>query len=213
MKAYIPQQSEWYRMDNYFVEKVNLTSGQHIVTFSDEESDRPLLFRAGSIIPVVDEHNLPEVINTHNLRQVPIDLWVLPNSNGKAFGDLFFDDGESINTIESGEYLYYEFHLNKCRLTFDAVHQPRHSYLAMNSEDILKLSAINVALFETSNINSDEIKVSLVSENNMTTIGKTDIKIDKNSLKINLEEPLDLLKINLKVEIDFSYKNNGKCFY
>ncbi len=39
-----------------------------------------------------------------------------------ATGDLFWDDGESINTIESGKYNYYTFKLHpNCSLEIDVI--------------------------------------------------------------------------------------------
>ena len=69
------------------------------MTIEDAESSRPLLFRAGYILPMVPEDRLPRKLNTATLRRVPIDLWVLPNQTGSAVGDLYFDAGDSINPV------------------------------------------------------------------------------------------------------------------
>ena len=42
-------------------------------------------------------------------RQNPFGLLIILNSNGDAEGDLFYDDGESINSIATKSYYYSKF--------------------------------------------------------------------------------------------------------
>ena len=189
-------------MSGDFVQKVHPISGK--VHFQDFESDSPLLLRAGSILPVVPNHNLPTVINTATVRKVPIELWVLPTSNGSAHGDLFYDDGESIDTVENGHYNYYEFKLDACHLTINV---PHSGYQApVNSNDILKVTSINVPLSSTKAINNESVHVTL----NDNVVLKTNIQHD--TLKINTTEHLDLLKTKGKVSIVFKNKHTNECF-
>jgi hypothetical protein len=50
-------------------------------------------------------------MNTRLSRESPIQLIVAPSSK-QAVGELFWDDGESINTIESGKFDLFEFKLH-----------------------------------------------------------------------------------------------------
>lgn len=194
VEAYVPAGSEWFRFagSGDFVEPAKLTSGH--VHFADADSNKPLLFRAGSILPVVGERNLPKFLNTANLRQVPIDLWIIPSSNGSASGDLFFDDGESIDTIEKNNYDYYHFKLDKCDLTIEAI----HSGATVGAKDILKLDEIKVATH------------SQVSDLHVTVDG-AEVKSSVAGNTITIQSNLDLLQIggNSKKSVTISIKNRA----
>ena len=185
--------------------KVHPTSGT--VHFAEADSHRPLLLRAGTVLPVVANGKLPTVVNTANLRKTPIELWVLPSSSSpSASGELFFDDGESIDTVETGNYNLYEFKMSKCNLSIKSVH---FGYQAPpNSQDILKVDTIKVALSSSKAINSDNLNVSIDGASNHSL--KANIK--DNTLNIRLSEAVDLLKSNKTVSIVFSNKNSEECF-
>jgi len=55
--------------------------------------------RGGYIFPQQDP-----ALNTDLSRQNPITLLVAPDDNNEAEGHLFYDDGESLNVLESGAY-------------------------------------------------------------------------------------------------------------
>lgn len=189
-------------MEHDFVSKVHPVSGH--VHFAESDSHRPLLLRASSILPVVSDGKLPKVVNTANLRKVPVELWVMPNSTGSASGDLFFDDGDSINTVETGNYNYYEFKLSNCHLSIDAVH---FGYKALaNSQDVLKVETIKVALSSSKGINNENLSVSINGSPHLKA------NIEHNTLNIHLTEALDLIKSNKKVVIEFKNKHDGLCF-
>ena len=162
------------------------------VLFPDSESHRPLLIRGGTILPIVSEQSLPKPVNTANLRKVPIELWVLPTSNGIAHGDLFYDDGESIDTIEKGNYNYYEFTLEKGHLTIKANHAGYNA--PAGSLDILRVSAIHVAV-------ANPLHEGL----NVTLDGKL-VKSSFTNQNLKIEANLDLLHIKKEV----SFKINSK---
>ena len=82
----------------------------HITIPDTKDGVPPLHLRGGSIIPYsVQEHH----VNTASIRKGSIQLLVLPGKAKTAEGDLFWDDGDSIDTIENNKYNYYSFHLNK----------------------------------------------------------------------------------------------------
>ena len=142
MDAYVPPSSEWFRFSEDFVERATVSSNH--VHFDDSSSDRPLLLRAGTILPIFGAHSLPSPLNTDSLRRAPIELWVLPTLNGTAQGELFFDDGDSIDTVEKGSYNYYTFTFNKCHLTIDTNHSGYHN--SPNNNDQLRIASINFAV-------------------------------------------------------------------
>jgi alpha-glucosidase (family GH31 glycosyl hydrolase) len=80
----------------------------------------PVHLRGGSIIPmsVKTEHK-----NTNSVRQSAINLLVLPDQSKRGSGDLFWDDGESIDTIGNGVYNYYTFELlDNCSVVLNVKH-------------------------------------------------------------------------------------------
>ncbi|NXG00716.1 MGA protein, partial [Sakesphorus luctuosus] len=60
--------------------------------------------RGGQIFPFQKPGN-----TTVASRKNPMGLIIALDDNNKASGNLFWDDGESTGTIESGKYLYYDF--------------------------------------------------------------------------------------------------------
>ncbi|XP_043926668.1 maltase-glucoamylase, intestinal-like [Protopterus annectens] len=67
-----------------------------------------LHIRGGYIIPVQDPAK-----NTYYSRQNPMRLIVALDDNGSAQGQLFWDDGQSIETYEKGDYYLGNFKLEK----------------------------------------------------------------------------------------------------
>ncbi len=101
--AYLPD-DVWYelRADN-----LSPASETGHVKLSDRPSGvPPIHFRGDSIIPVTFIENLfrYNTSNTEAVRRGYFFLLVIPGKTKTATGDLFWDDGESIITIESGKY-------------------------------------------------------------------------------------------------------------
>ncbi|XP_054167613.1 sucrase-isomaltase, intestinal-like [Oppia nitens] len=109
--AYLPPSDNWFESWPQ-ITKVPKTGFLNITDKKYETGPPPVHFRGGSIIPMsaVSKHN-----NTVTVRQAPINLIVLPVGNNNntflATGDLFWDDGDSIDTVEKNLYNYWEFQL------------------------------------------------------------------------------------------------------
>lgn len=65
----------------------------------------PLLFRGGHIVPVA----AATAQVTSEIQKKPIALYANLDETGKAFGELFWDDGNSLATIEEKKYNLYKF--------------------------------------------------------------------------------------------------------
>ncbi|XP_015233743.1 PREDICTED: sucrase-isomaltase, intestinal [Cyprinodon variegatus] len=63
-----------------------------------------LHIRGGAILPTQE----PEVTTTYSRRN-PMGLIIALDDNNKASGELFWDDGDSRNTVEDGKYIHYQF--------------------------------------------------------------------------------------------------------
>ncbi len=110
---YLPD-DVWYEPSGDFG-KIYPKTGH--LTLPDSQSHPPIHYRGGSILPV----GYKKAVNTKELQQKPIQLEVYPK-NKTASGELFWDDGESLNTITVGKYNYYKFQLlTDCKLVIEVV--------------------------------------------------------------------------------------------
>jgi alpha-glucosidase (family GH31 glycosyl hydrolase) len=85
--------------------------------FITEQAPRdhlPLYLRGGSIIP-----HQQSAMNTVLSRKKPFYLYIALDKQGKARGDLFWDDGESIDTYETSKYNYFIFNYDSQSLTIE----------------------------------------------------------------------------------------------
>ncbi|CAN8026673.1 unnamed protein product, partial [Ixodes persulcatus] len=104
VNAYIPA-GVWYDVDRGTA--YSAPSGRY-QAFPAPFNVLNTLIRGGSIVP----GHKPNLTTTES-RQNPFLLLVAPDRKGTARGHLFWDDGDSINTIEDDKYNLYEFLLVK----------------------------------------------------------------------------------------------------
>ncbi|XP_045412485.1 sucrase-isomaltase, intestinal [Lemur catta] len=76
-----------------------------------------LHLRGGYIIPIQQ----PDVTTTAS-RQNPLGLIIALDENNTAIGDLFWDDGETRNTIENDNYIFYTFSVSNNILSITCTH-------------------------------------------------------------------------------------------
>ena len=114
MKAYLPN-DVWYEgIPN--VKRVNKTG---YVVIPDNKYTPPVHMRGGSIIPIADDR---EHVNTDTVRNGNFTLMVLPGRGHTGQGELFWDDGDSIDTIENNNYNHLVFNLGKdCELDINVI--------------------------------------------------------------------------------------------
>ena len=176
--------------------------GQNQTQLTDAESSHPLLFKCGSIVPVVSQAKLPQSLNTISLRKAPLELWVLPGAGSSASGDLFFDDGESLDTThEGGAHNYYQFELAHCQLTIEP-HQVNYK------AESLKLDTIRVVVPSGYSMPS-EVEVKVSGEG-----GQWTVVTNKTDSHFTLSGALDLTKMAAKQKVVFTFadKSNHECF-
>ncbi|CAF2718675.1 unnamed protein product [Rotaria sp. Silwood2] len=99
VRIYIPS-SHWY---NYYTGSLIQTQQQFVIAEAPLETI-PILLRGGAILPTQGY-----ALNTKYSREKPFGLIIVLNANGRAEGDLFYDDGESLDTIDSQNYYYASF--------------------------------------------------------------------------------------------------------
>nr|XP_020652659.1 maltase-glucoamylase, intestinal-like [Pogona vitticeps] len=106
--VYFPDAS-WF--DYYTGDKIPASSHNKYVSVDAPLEKIPLFIRGGSILPTQKP-----ATRTAKSRLNPFGLIIAVDEQGQAYGSLFWDDGESIDTVESGNYFltkytYREGHL------------------------------------------------------------------------------------------------------
>ncbi|CAF4949045.1 unnamed protein product, partial [Rotaria socialis] len=99
VQVYIPS-SPWYNFYNGSMIPVQNQS----ISINAPLETIPILLRGGAIVPTQGFAN-----NTKLSRMQPFGLIIIPDLNGNAVGDLFYDDGESIDTITAKSYFLATF--------------------------------------------------------------------------------------------------------
>src|SRR5262249_34715677 len=95
---YLPTTERWF---NYYTGEEQ-TNGS--ITVSAPLDFIPLYLRGGAIIP-----HQQSAMNTVESRKKPMYLIIALDQKQSASGDLFWDDGESIDTYERSVYNYFIF--------------------------------------------------------------------------------------------------------
>ena len=103
VQAYFPR-AQWY--DYYTGAKVSYSGVS--TTLSAPVNYIPVHLRGGSIVPT----QAPE-LTTAKTRLNPFIIVAALDSNSQARGDLFWDDGVSINSISTRAYTYTQFYATK----------------------------------------------------------------------------------------------------
>ncbi|RWS07042.1 lysosomal alpha-glucosidase-like protein, partial [Dinothrombium tinctorium] len=99
VNAYLPR-GVWY--DDF--KSSYHSNGQHFTLDSPIDKIN-VLIRGGEIIPFADD----QVLQTKDLHNVNFNLFVALNEHYKAYGELYWDDGESIDSQTKGAYNLMQF--------------------------------------------------------------------------------------------------------
>ncbi len=158
----------------------------------------PIHFRGDSIVPITFIENLfrYNTSNTEEVRRGDFFLLVIPGKTKTATGDLFWDDGESIITIESGKYNYYTFKLHSnCSLEINVV---KSGYDLSSEPQIIK----EVVIFGT---DAEDIEYSIDEKEWMK------IKPEKNYIKLEVNIDLNSKKSGEKWVINWKSLKTNSC--
>ncbi|MBN3305105.1 LYAG glucosidase, partial [Amia calva] len=112
VSGYFPK-GLWYD----FYTGVAVRSGGEDVKLSAPLDKINLHVREGAVVPT-QTPNTTLWISTGN----PLRLIVALRDDGSATGDLFWDDGESIDTYETGQYAYIAFNVSQKTFTSTVLH-------------------------------------------------------------------------------------------
>ncbi|XP_045930577.1 maltase-glucoamylase, intestinal [Micropterus dolomieu] len=145
-----------------------------------------LHIRGGAILPT----QRPDVTTTYSRRN-PMGLIVALDENNQAAGELFWDDGDSRETVKTGNYIHYNFTAVNGALTMQVTHAGYKDPNNLKFEDVTILGMlarpgpVSVTHFSTAphgnstttlpdaNINYDVVKKVLFLSGLSLTVGET----------------------------------------
>lgn len=153
-------------------------------------------------------------------RQNPFGLTIVLNRQGNAQGDLFYDDGESIDTIGTRSYYYAKFHWSssKRQLNFEVIENnySEMSKLILDTITIYGLEEIPDAFYVNNKEYHPHIRAStqIVDLHNLTLPMNQNHRLTWTKTKTMIVEIPDIVKSkgNYRIDCfpDFG-KNNSIC--
>uniref|UniRef100_A0A8C5KHT8 Sucrase-isomaltase, intestinal n=1 Tax=Jaculus jaculus TaxID=51337 RepID=A0A8C5KHT8_JACJA len=152
-------------------------------TFSTPFDKINLHIRGGYILPC----QLP-ALNTFISRNNYMMLIVAADDNQMAQGTLFWDDGETIDTYESGQYTLVQFNLNQMTLTSTILkngyrnpNEMRLGYIEIWGKGKYDVTAVNLTY-------NGNIQQPIFQEN----LDKTILSLDLTKNAVTLDEPIEI---------------------
>ncbi|CAF0925323.1 unnamed protein product [Rotaria sordida] len=128
--VYLPSSNErWF---NYYTGEEQLKLGY--INVSADYDYLPLFLRGGAILP-----RQQSAMNTVKSRLNPMNLIIALDKQEKAQGNLFWDDGETVNTYQTSKYNYFNFNYDKQRLIIEP-----WTYKYKKMDDRIKLDNITI---------------------------------------------------------------------
>ncbi|CAH3034609.1 unnamed protein product [Porites lobata] len=141
VEVYFPE-ARWY---DYYTGK-EVSRRKEYVSVDAPLDHIPLHIRGGYILPIQEPAN-----NTVFSRKKPMGLIVALGDNKKAEGKLFWDDGESIDTVENEKYLLVQFSSDESGLKFSVVKKgytdsnlPNFGFVSVYGLDTEGIESLNI---------------------------------------------------------------------
>lgn len=141
VEVYFPE-ARWY---DYYTGK-EVSRRKEYVSVDAPLDHIPLHIRGGYILPIQEPAN-----NTVFSRKKPMGLIVALGDNKKAEGELFWDDGESIDTVENEKYLLVQFSSDESGLKFSVVKKgftdsnlPNFGFVSVYGLDTEGIESLNI---------------------------------------------------------------------
>ncbi|KAL0872207.1 hypothetical protein ABMA27_004610 [Loxostege sticticalis] len=107
-----PGPYDWYHIRT----GTNIGHGRRVVV----DEDHTVTVRGGAIVPL-QEPPVHGPVTTTNSRSGPLQLLVVPDQSHRAMGELYWDDGDSLNSFDEKKYSLIQFGLTRNILTSTVV--------------------------------------------------------------------------------------------
>ncbi|XDV11576.1 hypothetical protein PO909_000477, partial [Leuciscus waleckii] len=154
VEAYIPD-AIWYDFET----EIRIPDRKAKVSLYLPADKLGLHLRGGAILPV----QRPDVTTTYS-RRLPMGLIVALDDNEAASGELFWDDGDSRDTVSSGSHIHYQFSVANDVLTMHVAH---NGYTDPNSLKFENITVMGVSVAPASVLVSDGITTDALSESQL----------------------------------------------
>ncbi|XP_050680926.1 lysosomal alpha-glucosidase-like isoform X1 [Leptidea sinapis] len=163
--AYFPGPNPWY----------NVRDGRLLATdtWKVVGENETVAVKGGAILPM-QEASEKGPVNTANTRSRPLQLLVVPDRAGVASGELYWDDGESLNSYEEKKYSYIVFKLKDNEL-FSKIHWWGWGVPVVNT---IRVYGQNYPV-NTITINNDSTHFTQDAHNKVLTIPDISLSLDK----------------------------------
>ncbi|XP_043945694.1 lysosomal alpha-glucosidase-like [Protopterus annectens] len=156
----------WY---NYYTGSSFISSGESVQLAAPLDHIN-LHVREGSIIPTQKPGTTTWVSSGNNMRII-----ATLSSDATAYGDLFWDDGDSIDTYETGEYSYLVFNVSQKTFTSSVLHlNVEATYITI---DTLTVFGVQEEPTKTA-VNGNEVPFSY-SESKVLTVENLQLNLSK----------------------------------
>jgi len=199
--AYLPTSSKWY---SYYDGSV---ASKGFVKLNAPLDFIPLHVRGGYILPTQEPAN-----NTYFSRQKPFGLIVALDQYIQAKGELFYDDGDSIDSIEKSNYYYssFLFEGNQLKMTVG-----KNNYADIGN---LKLDTIRIFGFTSQRnlhveIISQSRSVQVVNITNVNVNQFGEIKLSNLNLKMTENFEINFKSVNVPEVVNLNDERlRADCF-
>ncbi|KAM6946338.1 sucrase-isomaltase, intestinal [Aplochiton taeniatus] len=155
IQAYVPD-AVWYDYDT--MEKIE--ARKTMLQMSIPADKLGLHIRGGAVLPTQQ----PATTTTYS-RLNPMGLIIALDDNNQAEGQLFWDDGDSRDTVESGNHIRYDFTVENGLLTMQVVHSGYPSNLKFDTITMMGFSSHPGVVTITQGTNSTTVPPANVQYN------------------------------------------------
>ena len=169
VKAYLPPSVRWYEVKPHL--KLAPQTGHVTIPDSQPNGPPPIHFRDHNIIPMVTDSQL---ISTSQDSINVLDLVALPCHHMEASGELYWDDGESIDTIDAKKFNLYHFEMaSNCSLVISV---EKSGYIGKAHPELGKLIVVDTVKLANpikATLDGKEVSASQVNGNTEIILGIT----------------------------------------
>jgi len=116
-ELYLPHTSRWFTISKLLSDSTWYEATNGLMTMMTPLDMIPLHVRGGHILPLQQPG-----LNTQISRSKQFEILVALNEDLSAEGEMFYDDGHTLNTLETGDYFLSNFFMRVNVITMEVVH-------------------------------------------------------------------------------------------
>ncbi|KAJ8686732.1 hypothetical protein QAD02_022526 [Eretmocerus hayati] len=163
--AYFPR-GFWY---NYYSMESSFSVGKN-VTLDAPLDTIPLHVRGGCILPAQE----PSTTTTLS-RQKPFNLLVALDERGRAKGELYWDDGDSLDSIENKQFKHFEFEVDDNELVSSVIEGNYKSKMRLGTVVVMGVSKLVRQVF----INDKQVEFQYDKEKSVLRVDNLSVNFER----------------------------------